>query len=269
MSLKDKSLEELLSESLLSSPAVSIDHNDTLAEAAILLPHHLETFTDSLVVTRDDTPVGIVGGVEVLDAISKNHAIRSLDKTKISDVMNKNIIIISAKDNLSGLVDRWSKTRRAFAITPNKYHGYSAISARKILEIGTRYNIDNTISSIPRKEIIMFGKNDTIKQIIERMFLNHTRKLVLEKSSLFINDRIIIEKLVREFDCLREDRNFLETNASTFSLDKAETVQDDITISQACKKMQEMKSPYLISSNGTISPWDMVLILGQEKMSMK
>jgi hypothetical protein len=46
-------------------------------------------------------------------------------------------------------------------------------------------------------------------------------------------------------------------------------IQEDITISQACKKMQEMKSPYLIANNGTISPWDMVLILGSKNLSMK
>ena len=59
MFLKDKSLEEILPGSVFSTPAVSIRIEDTLAEAVSLLPHHLETLTDSLVVTSNDEPVGI------------------------------------------------------------------------------------------------------------------------------------------------------------------------------------------------------------------
>lgn len=267
--LGDKSLETLLPESISSTPAVSIQTSDTLADAATLLPHHLETFTDSLVVTQDDLPVGIVGGIEILDGILKNQTPRYLDTTTLAGTMSKSLVIIDAKDKFATLVERWSKTRRAFAITPNKYHGYSAISARKILEIGTRYDITTKISQIPRKKTVTFFKEETVNQIISRMFENHTRKLVLEGTSNFINDRIIIQKLVREFDCLRDGRDFLKMRADIFSLDTAKKVQDDITISSACKMMQEMESPYLIRDDGILSPWDMVLILASEKISMK
>ncbi|MDE1843041.1 MAG: hypothetical protein KGH95_05260, partial [Thaumarchaeota archaeon] len=84
MSLKDKPLEELLPESISSTPVVSINSDDTLADAALLLPHHLETFTDSLVVTKNDIPVGIVGGIELLDATIKNQINGYLYKIKIS-----------------------------------------------------------------------------------------------------------------------------------------------------------------------------------------
>ncbi|MFZ0184272.1 MAG: CBS domain-containing protein [Nitrosotalea sp.] len=265
--LKDKSLEEVLPESIFSTPAVSIRVEDTLGEAATLLPHHLETLTDSLVVTSNDRPVGVIGGIEVLEGILKNQSREFLDKTKIGDVMAKNLVIMNSKSKFSELVDRWLETRRAFSIIPNQYKGYSVISARKILEVGTFFKINTTISSIPTKKIITFHKSDTVRQIIQRMFDNETRKLVLEGTSFYINDRIIIQKLVREFNCLREGQDFLGMNSDTFNLEEANNVSGDLTITKACKIMQDMKSPYLRVNDKVISPWDMVLILNSENLS--
>ena len=265
--LRDKSLEEVLPESILSTPAVSIRIEDTLGEAASLLPHHLETLTDSLVATSNDKPVGIVGGIEVLEGILKNQTTGFLDKTKIGDVMSKNLVIMNSKSKFSELVGQWLQTRRAFAIIPNQYKGYSVISVRKILEVGTLFKINTTISAIPTKKIITFHKNDTVRQIIQRMFDNMTRKLVLEGTSLFINDRIIIQKLVREFNCLRDGKDFLGMNSDIFSLEQANNVSGDLTITEACKIMQNMRSPYLRIDDQVISPWDMVLILNSENLS--
>ena len=267
MLLRDKSLEEILPESIFSTPAVSIRVEDTLDEAAILLPHHLETLTDSLVATSNDKPVGIIGGIEVLERILKNHTAESLYKTKIGDVMNKNLLIMSSKNKFSELVSQWLQTRRAFAIIPNQYKGYSVISARKILEVGTSFKINSPVSAIPTKKIITFRKDETVRQIIQRMFEFSTRKLVLEETSFYINDRIIIEKLVREFNCLKDGQDFLGMNSDIFRLEEAKNVSGNITITEACKIMQDMKSPYLRIDDKVISPWDMVLILNSENLS--
>lgn len=266
-SLANKTLEEIFSESLFSTPAVSIRVEDTLAEAATLLPHHLETLTDSLVAVSDDKPVGIVGGIEVLDGIINNHTPSFLDKTKIGDVMSKKLVITNQKSKFSDTVKQWSQTRRAFAIIPNQYHGYSVISARKILDVGILFKINTTIAAVPRKKIITFHKEETVGQIIKRMFDNKTRKLILEGTDFFISDRIIIQKLVREFNCLRDGRDFLETSAGNFSLEQAKRISDDLTISDACKIMQDMRSPYLIDNEKTISPWDIVSVLVFENLS--
>ena len=265
--LKDKALEEILQGTVFSTPAVSIRVEDTLADAATLLPHHLETLTDSLVVTSDDKPVGIVGGIEVLEGILKNQTSGFLDKTKIGDVMSKKLVIINSKSKFSELVDTWLQTRRAFAIIPNQYHGYSAISARKILEVGTLFKINTPISAIPTKKMVTFQKKDTVRDTIQRMFDNKTRKLVLQDTSFFINDRIVIEKLTREFNCLRGGENFLGMSSDIFSLDQANNVADNLTISEACKIMQDMKSPYLMIDGKVISSWDIIMSLASEKLS--
>ena len=63
MPLSRHSLGDLLSDSLFKSPAVSIGLNDKVAEAATLLSHYLESFTDSLVVVKDGKPIGLLGGI--------------------------------------------------------------------------------------------------------------------------------------------------------------------------------------------------------------
>ena len=263
VSFASRSLEEILPKSLFSTPAVSIRIEDTLGDAASLLPHYLETLTDSLVATNNDEPVGIVGGVEVLEGVLKNQTARFLDNTKIGEVMSK-LVIMNSKSKFSELVNLWLQTRRAFAILPNQYHGYSVISARKILEVGTVFKINTPISAIPTKKIVTFNKKDTVRQIVQRMFDNKTRKLVLEDTSFFINDRIIIEKLTREFNCLRDGEDFLGMNSDIFSLEQSKIVSNDLTITEACKIMQNMKSPYLMTNEKAISPWDVILILSSE-----
>ncbi|MDE1844013.1 MAG: CBS domain-containing protein [Thaumarchaeota archaeon] len=265
--LANKTLDEILPESVFSTPAVSIRVDDTLGDAASLLPHHLETLTDSLVATSNDKPVGIVGGIEVLEGIIKNQTPGFLDKAKIGDVMSKKLVIVNPKTKFSELAKQWSQTRRAFAIIPNQYHGYSVISARKILDVGVLFKTNTTISVVPRRKIATFHKYDTVRQIIQRMFDNKTRKLVLDGTDSFISDRIIIQKLVREFNCLRDGRDFLETGSDIFSLEQAKRASEDLTITEACRIMQEMRSPYLMSNEKTISPWDIISVLAFENLS--
>lgn len=56
--LARRSLDDLLSDSLFKSSAVSIRLTDTVEDAATLLSHYLESFTD-LVVTKDNKPIGV------------------------------------------------------------------------------------------------------------------------------------------------------------------------------------------------------------------
>ncbi len=225
----------------------------------MLLPHHLETLTDSLVVTDHDKPVGLIGGVEVLDNVLKTPTSEFLNNTNIGKVMNYRLTITNAKSKLVDLIKTWSQTRRAFAIIPNQHHGYSVISARKILDLGISFNINEKISGMPKKQTITFHKDESVKQIIQRMFENKTRKLLLADTSYFINDRIIIQKLSRDLDCLKNNQDFLNMKSDIFNLEQAQTVPNNISISEACEIMHDMRSPYLLTEDKVISPWDIVM----------
>lgn len=259
-------LEALLPNSLFSSPAVSIRTIDLLSGVALLLPHHLESFTDSLVVTQDDKPVGMIGGIEVLDGVLKNPTSDFFDKTEVGKIMSKELVIVEAQTPLSELLKRWNSTRRAFAIVSNPYHGYSAISARKLLEIGAACKTSMNVSEIPKKNIATFSKKHTIGQVIELMFSNRTRKLVLENTRLFINDRIIVETISRQLNCLHDTSNFLEMKADIFKLEEGKVVSDELKISEACKIMYNMQSPYLMTGDQVISPWDIAMVLSSSNL---
>jgi len=264
--ISERTLQDLLQNSLLSSPAVSITTTDLVSEATSLLPHHLESFTDSLVVVQDEKPIGVVGGIEILDGVLKNPNVNFFEKTQINEIMSKKLIIITKDTTLDELLNKWMQTRRAFAIMPNQYHGYSVISARKLLEVGMLCKTQLKVGDISKRKIITFGKEQTIKEIITSMFENKTRKLILDGTSKFISDRIIIQKIARDLNCLRGADNFLEMKASTFQLDNAKKVSDQLTIGEACNVLYEMQSPYLLLSDGVLTPWDIITSLKSKQL---
>jgi len=259
------SLNDLLPDSLYKSPAVSIRLTDTVGDAATLLSHYLESFTDSLVVIKDEKPVGVIGGIELLDGVLKNPTSDFFDNTSVGKMMNEKLTIITKQTKLSDLLKQWQETRRAFAIISNPYSGFSAISARKMLEIAIMYGDVMTISEIPKKRAVTFNNNYTVRDIITSMFENKTRKLILEQTSSFISDRIIIEKIVRDLNHLHNIKGFLDMKASIFKLENAKAISENSSIQDASKIMYEMLSPYLMANDQAISPWDVVMSLKSEK----
>ena len=264
--LSSYSLDELLPNSLLSSPSVAIRTTDSVGSAASLLAHHLECFTDSLVVTKGEHPAGLVGGIELLDGVLKNPTSDFFDNTLVEEIMNDKLAIITKQTKLSDLLKQWQQTRRAFAIIPNQYHGYSAISARKLLEVGALSKTNMRVSDIPKKRIVTFTKDYTVKEIIASMFENKTRKLILENVPLFISDRIITEKIANDLNCLRNVNDFLDMKANIFKLEKPKIISEDMKIPEACKIMSDMLHPYLMTKDQVISPWDIAMILGSEDL---
>lgn len=265
-SILQYSLKELLQKSLLSSPIVSVKTENFVTEAANLLPHNLESFTDSLVVIQDEKPVGLVGGIEILDGVLKKPNVDFFERTKIKEIMSKNLFVLTDDTTLGDILNLWVKEGRAFAIVPNVYHGYSAISARRLLEVGISCKTKLTAYDISKKEIITFKKDQTIREIIQSMFKNRTRKIMLEGTSEFISDRIIIQKISRDLNCLHDVDNFLDMKGNEFKLDKAKKVSNQTTIDEACAMLYEMQSPYLLLSDGVVTPWDVIQNLGSEKM---
>lgn len=260
-SILQYTLRDLLQRSLLSSPAVSVTTEDLVTEATNLLPHHLETFTDSLVVINDERPLGMIGGIEILEGVLKNPNANFFAKTRIKEIMSKKLIILDNDSTLGKLLDLWKQTGRAFALMPNEYHGYSAISARKLLEIVMLCKTKMKVGDISKKKIITFRKDQKIKEIIESMFKNKTRKLVLEGTPEFISDRIIIQKISRDLNCLQHVDDFLEMKGSEFVLDKAKKVSEQMALEEGCKLLYEMQSPYLLLSDGVVTPWDVIMSL--------
>jgi len=226
--ISNYSLGELLSRTLTTVPAVSATIYDRVWEITGMLVHHLESFTDSLVVTDEGRPVGLIGGIEIMSETLKNPTFDFFNNTLVGKIKSDGLIIITPETKLSDLLKRWKQTGRAFAIIPNQYHGYSALSARKLLEVGVLCNTDIRVSDIPKKRIVTFKQNQTVREIINSMFENKTRRLVLENTTQFLSDRIVIEKIATDLNYLRDVDDFLDMKASIFKLENAKIISQDM-----------------------------------------
>ena len=265
--ISNYSLGELLSRTLTTVPAVSATIYDRVWETTGMLVHHLESFTDSLVVTDEGRPVGLIGGIEIMSETLKNPTFDFFNNTLVGKIKSDGLIIITPETKLSDLLKRWKQTGRAFAIIPNQYHGYSALSARKLLEVGVLCNTDIRVSDIPKKRIVTFKQNQTVREIINSMFENKTRRLVLENTTQFLSDRIVIEKIATDLNYLRDVDDFLDMKASIFKLENAKMISQDMKIPELCKIMYGMLHPYVMTNDQVISPWDLIMTFTSKELT--
>lgn len=267
MPIYNQTLKYLLPLSLSSTPAVSIRKENKMWTATCMLMHYLESFTDSLVVTEgDEKPIGVIGGKEVIENIFENPSSDFFDKTTVEQVMDKNLIIISEKIKLVELLEKWKQTRRAFSIIPNSLGGYSAISGRKLLEIGANCITDVTISELSKREIITFNRNDTMKDIISLMLQNNTRRLVLKNTNMFISDRLIIQTIAQKFDFFRNVKLLDLRIAESFNLEEAKEISTDINLAEISKIMSVMVHPCIIFQDHVITSWDICTALQSDRI---
>jgi len=271
LSIKDHKLKELLPLSLTSTPAVSIREENKVWVATAMLVHYLESFTDSLVVTDSkNEPIGVMGGYEIIKNVFELPTSELFDEKYVRDVMDDELLQITPNTTLAELIEKWKETRRAFCILANEYGGYSAISARKILEIGANCETNITISSLPQKKLTTFSPVDSVGQIINSMLENRTRKIIKKDSCDFISDRTIIQTIARDLDYLRDTENFLDMKIqSTFQLAEIKKITDDLKISELSGMMFGMMHPYVLYNDEVYTPWDICLGLLSKDIKIK
>ena len=265
--ISQMSLADLFGDSLTSSLCVNIEKGTKTWVATGMLVQQLESFTDAVVVRDNDKPVGIVGGKDVISKLIEQPTSNLFYKTNVEDIMEKRWPTVSKKTKLYELMEFWKNTRRAFAAIPNEFLDYSAISAKKLLEVGKKIKTDISISELPEKKLVTFSKDAAIGDALNLMLENNTRRLVLENSNKFINDRIILEKISEELKYLQDVENFLDVPISDFKLEKLREISEDLSISEVSKIMYEMEHPCVIFRNKIITPWDICLILLSDNLT--
>jgi predicted transcriptional regulator len=264
--ISQMSLIDLFGDSLTSSLCVNIVKGTKTWVVTGMLVQQLESFTDSVVVRDDDKPVGIVGGKDIISKLIEEPTSDLFYKTNVEDIMEKRWPTVSKKTKLYELMEFWKNTRRAFAAIPNEFSDYSAISAKKLLEVGKKIKTDISISGLPEKKLVTFSKDVTIGSILSLMLEKNNRRLVLENSNKFINDRIILEKISEDLKYLQDVENFLDISIKEFKLEKIREIAEDLSISEVSKIMYEMEHPCVIFHDKIITPWDICLILLSENL---
>ena len=260
--ISELTLDKMLSSSLTDTPCVYLNQEREVWVATEMCVQYLESSIDSIVIRNDElTPVGIVGGYDLLSHIRKNPTRDFQYENKVKEIMFEGLPIVEKETRFKDLMERWKLSRRAFAITPNSFQGYSPISARKMLDVGIRCQSNLTISSMPKKNIVTFSLDDSLEKIIDLMFKHNTRKLMLEYSNQFISDRIILEEISKMLKFQHDVENFLEIPVSQIELEEVLVLKEDVSLNKLCLMMYKMEHPYVIYKDVSVSPWDICLTL--------
>jgi len=181
---------------LTDTPCVYLNQEREVCVATEMCVQYLESSVDSIVIRDDEhNPVGMIGDYDLLNHIRANPTRDFQYNTTVKEIMSENLLVIEKEMTFHNLMEKWRKSRRAFAIIPNAFQGYSPISARKVLEIGVKCNTSITVSSMPKKKMITFQSDDSLRQIVELMFEHNTRKLLLEYSDQYISDRLVLKEI--------------------------------------------------------------------------
>jgi|CXWL01.1.fsa_nt_gi predicted transcriptional regulator len=267
-SISELTLEEIFSDRLTNTPCVYLNNKREVWVAIEMCVQYLETTIDSIVI-RDENhnPLGIVGGYDLLNHIRK-HPTRDFQyENKVGEIMFRDLPIVGKETKLKDLIEKWKNSRRAFAIIPNDFKGYSPISARKMLEVGMKCNTDISVSSMPKKKIITFSPDDSLGKVIDLMFEHKTRKILLEYSNQFISDRLILEEISRILKFQPDIDNFLDIPVNQIELGEVKIIKDDLNLSHICSMMYKMDHPYVYYKDIAISPWDVCLTLLSEDLT--
>ena len=258
--ISERPLGELLENSLTSTPCVNVRTKAKVKVVTGMLVQYLESFADSVVVREDVTPVGILGGREIIQGVYKNPSSEFFEMNFVEDIMDNRLRLVTADSTLRELLEAWKSVNRAFAVINVVNDDYSAISAKKILEIGINFETDFHISQLPKKKTVTFEKEATIGEVMKLMLENKSRKIVQKDSNLFLNDRTIIEA-IENFDYLLGRDNFLDIPAKVLNFESAKIVSDDLNLSEISKILYETSHPLVIYEESPITRWDVCLAL--------
>jgi predicted transcriptional regulator len=255
-------LEQMFSDGLTDTPCVYLNQEREVCVATEMCVQYLESSVDSIVIRDDDhKPIGMIGGYDLLAHIRENPTRDFQYETKVKEIMSKSLLIVEKDMTFQNLMEKWTNSKRAFAITPNAFHGYSPISARKMLEVGIKSKTDISISSMPKKKMITFQPDDSLRKIVGLMFEHNTRKLLLEYSNQFISDRLILKEISKLLKFHPDVDNFLDIPINQVELEDVTVILDDLSLNQLCTKMYDMDHPYVIYKDISVTPWDICNVL--------
>src|SRR5207249_510234 len=159
-------------------------------------------------------------------------------------------------------------SQRAFSIILNEFGDCSTISARRMIEVGTKCQTSISSSSMAQKKIVTFRQEASLGEIVDLMYENKMRKLLLEESNQFISDRLILGEISKMLRFQTEMDYFLDIPANQITLENAEVITEDLKFNQIWSIMEKMDHPFVVYKNTVFTPWDVCLTLLSEDLTM-
>lgn len=266
--IAERTLGELLPERLTWSLCIHTDIGTEVWVITGMLVQYLESATDSIIVRDEDhNPIGTIGGKEIMENLLKNPTSSLFEGTKVEEIMEPDPIRVSKDTKYKDLIESWEERGRAYAVIPNEWGFFSAISAQKILEIGKKCKTDLTIEDLPKKKQVTFKKGDTFGDLINLMFENKARKILLEGTNKYLSDRLIIEAVSEKMKYLTETDDFLNESADIVELEEAKVISDNLKINEISSMMYDMAHPCVIYKDWLVTPWDICNVLLSSKIT--
>ncbi|MCV0409391.1 CBS domain-containing protein [Nitrosopumilus sp.] len=266
--IAERTLGELLPERLTWSLCIHTNKGTEVWVVTGMLVQYLESATDSIIVRDEkENPIGTIGGKEIMANLLKNPTSSLFYGTNVEDIMEPNLVTVSKDTKYKDLMNFWKERGRAYAIIPNEWGFYSAISAQKVLEIGKKCRTNLTIEDLPKKKLVTFRKGDTFGDLINSMFDNKARKILLEGTNKYLSDRLIIEAISEKMKHLTETDDFLNESADIVELEEAKVVSDNLKIDELSKMMYDMVHPCIMYKDWLVTPWDICNVLLSEKIT--
>ena len=260
LELQECIFEDILPQTLVSSPISTIENTDNIWIACSMLSRISDT-TNNLVVLQTDFPLGILGGKEILKGLLNNPTPYYFHDILVEEIMNRKFYLDTRNAKLDKILEQMCKTQNEFTILQNSKQSFSAISIREILEVGALCKSNFEISDLPNKKITVFRRDDTVEDIIKLLIQDNTELLLLENESLIVDSMTIIEKIVGDLKYLKNCNNFLDLNTSIFKLESPKLIPNNLKLSEICQTMLSMKHPYVMTSNHLITPRSILEIL--------
>jgi hypothetical protein len=123
-----------------------------------------------------------------------------------------------------------------------------------------------SILDIPKKPDVTYKPDEPLGKIINSMFENKTRKILLENSYKYIDDRIIIEAISEKMKYLKDIDNFLDIPANTIAPEETRVIFSDLKINEVSAMMYDMEHPYVSYKDWIVTPWIFVMCYSQRKL---
>ena len=268
--LQDYTVEELFFEDLPLNIPIKATKDETILNIIPKLSETLDSFSDDAVVEEEGVPIGFIGGYEVLKAIRDNPTFEFIKNTTIEDFYNKKLTKVNNSTSLSELIRKYKENERAFSVIVNESNqgDFLVLSAKNAINAGTKIESDSTLKDMTKKEIISFSDNDSLKDIIEKMFSNKIRRLNLSQTNKFISDRTILTNIM-ENNYLENIDNYLEGSSKDVQKMEVEDVPENTKITTVCKVMHQTSFPCITSNSNIITPWDILNHLLKIKVAIE
>jgi len=256
-------LDDLFPHLLLASSNATIEPTDNIFTATFMLSRLLESFTNCLVVSDNEKPIGALRSLDILKEYLKKPNREFFDKTLVKELLSTDLCIVDTRTKLSELIRKMKKSELDFAILQHGKGIFSTISTRRLVELGTLCDTNIVVSQIQAKNITFCGKNDSIKKVILSMIANNTNVVIIENTPHVITSKLLLEKILNELRAPGKIHRFLDSKINALDPYMATIIPSYTTIPDMCKIMLQMKHPYIMTSSQLITPYDLGLILGR------